>query len=417
MNLLQRSLFGVLLLSGMTASAQDPRPAATAFRADFEEFWTTVRDEYAYWHLRSTDWDSVRRRYTRMLDTIQGKAQFVGLLEGALGELYDHHAGLNTNTAASYRLVPTGSDLFAEYEKGRVLIRAVRPGTGAARSGIRAGMELVTVNGVPVGEAVAQVYPRCVPQGDSTARAYALQLVLAGTHDRPRRLGLRTQGPVQLFEPDRNGSMDDYRDEGLLQARILEGNIGYIRIANSLGDDALIAAFDSVLQQLAGTRGLVLDLRETPSGGNTTVARALMSRFITKESAYQRHELPSEERRYGVRRRWVELVSPRGKPYRKPLVILAGRWTGSMGEGITIGLEGFGRARVVGSRMAGLCGAIYSYRLPRTGIGFNIPAERLYHTDGTPRERFARIIPAADPDATGSTAVEAARQLLLKASR
>jgi carboxyl-terminal processing protease len=69
-------------------------------------------------------------------------------------------------------------------------------------------------------------------------------------------------------------------------------------------------------------------------------------------------------------------------------VVLVGRWTGSMGEGLAIGFDGLGRATVVGTEMAQLNGAIYSYTLPNSGIGFKIPAERLFHVKGQPREAF-----------------------------
>ncbi|QNP53635.1 hypothetical protein H9L05_08820 [Hymenobacter qilianensis] len=126
-----------------------------------------------------------------------------------------------------------------------------------------------------------------------------------------------------------------------------------------------------------------------------------MGRFITQEQPYQRHELTAEEVEFGVERTWIELVSPRPNPYTQPLVVLVGRWTGSMPEGITIGLDGMKRATVMGTEMARLNGAIYSFRIPNSGIGFNIPAERLYRIDGLPRENYVPqvIVP---PSAGGS---------------
>jgi hypothetical protein len=41
------------------------------YRADFGELWKTVHDEYAYWHLKRTDWDSVKRFYLPQLDTVR----------------------------------------------------------------------------------------------------------------------------------------------------------------------------------------------------------------------------------------------------------------------------------------------------------------------------------------------------------
>ena len=38
--------------------------------------------------------------------------------------------------------------------------------------------------------------------------------------------------------------------------------------------------------------------------------------------------------------------------------------------------------------MTGFLGATNQIVLPRTGIGVNLPAERLYHVNGTAREAF-----------------------------
>jgi carboxyl-terminal processing protease len=70
------------------------------------------------------------------------------------------------------------------------------------------------------------------------------------------------------------------------------------------------------------------------------------------------------------------------------MVVLVNRWTGSMGEGMAIGLDGMHRAVVVGTRMAGLNGGIFQLELPNTRIRINYTGERLNHINGTPREDF-----------------------------
>ena len=125
-----------------------------------------------------------------------------------------------------------------------------------------------------------------------------------------------------------------------LESSEIRPGIGYIRFNDSLGDDATVAAFDRALHELRQTRGLVIDLRNTASGGNTSVARGILGRFVQQEQPYQKHVLPSEERETGVRRSWLELVSPRGEfTYSQPVVVLVNRWTGSMGEGLAIGFD------------------------------------------------------------------------------
>ena len=60
--------------------------------------------------------------------------------------------------------------------------------------------------------------------------------------------------------------------------------------------------------------------------------------------------------------------------------------------------------------MAGLAGAVYGRTLEHTGIPVRVPAERLYHVDGTPRETFVprfRIEPTSSAE---DTVLEAALQ-------
>jgi carboxyl-terminal processing protease len=194
---------------------------------------------------------------------------------------------------------------------------------------------------------------------------------------------------------------------------VVDGDVGYVRIHNALGDLALVAAFDSALVMLRDTRALVLDLRDTPSGGNTTVARGILGRLVSSTHPYQMHELPSEERQYGIKRVWVEHVAPRGPfTYERPVAVLVGRWTGSMGEGLAMALDGLERGTVIGTPMAGLLGATYGVQLPHTGWGVRIPAERLFHVDGTPREDFLPAVRVPPGPPSDDAALAAALRIL-----
>jgi C-terminal processing protease CtpA/Prc len=314
----------------------------------------------------------------------------VGLLERVLEELYDPHTHLETNTASSPRLVPSGTDLWAEWREGAALILQVRPGSPAARAGLRPGMEVVSYNGKAITQAVEARLGQSLRRRDPAARDWALRAILAGRRDEARTLGIR-QGERSIDLDDRgiDPRSRDAREGQPLEHRRLPEGIGYIRLNDSLGRAETVAAFDGALADLKGTNGLVLDLRDTPSGGNSTVARGLMGRLVDRETAYQKHVLSVEERDTGIRRSWLELVSPRGPfTYSKPLVVLVDHWTGSMGEGIAIGLDGAGRARVVGTRMAGLLGAKASESLPHSRVQVSFPVEKLFHVDGTAREDY-----------------------------
>jgi C-terminal processing protease CtpA/Prc len=356
------------------------------YEEDFDYLWQNISEEYAYFDRKQTDWKRVREIYRPQISSVTTPREFVALLETVLEELYDFHTHLNTNTPSSPRLVPSGTDIWAEWRGERALITEVRRGERAHRAGVREGMLIVAINGVAIEEAVRLRLGKSLRSIDVEAKNWALRALLAGRRNEKRSIEVIDAGRRRRI------SIDDESagaTKPLLEHRRIGAEIGYIRINNSLGNTDLIKLFDAALADLRSTRGLVLDLRDTPSGGNTTVARGIMGRFIGREMPYQKHSIPAEERRYGTRRSWIEMVSPRGEfTYTAPVVVLANHWTGSMGEGMTIGMDGMRRATVVGTEMARLVGATSGIRLPHTGIGVTFPTEKLFHVNGTPRESF-----------------------------
>lgn len=137
------------------------------------------------------------------------------------------------------------------------------------------------------------------------------------------------------------------------------------------------------------TRGLIIDLRNTVDGGNSYVARGIMGRFIDKQKPYQKHKMIEKYDGISiVERSWTEYVSPRKEQYQKPVVVLVGRWTGSMGEGLAIGFEGMERAQIVGTEMERLAGEMHGFTFKNQSFGYRISIAQLFHINGTPREKY-----------------------------
>lgn len=350
--------------------------------ADFSAFCAFVGNSYAYFDRKATDWARVCAAQAPQAAAATRRSDYVSVLERALGELYDAHAHLGTHTSSSHRLVPSQTDLLAHWQDGKAIIVAVRADSGAASAGLRPGMEVVSLDGESITDVVAALEPTFLERPDASARDWALQVALAGRHDRAvTRLLTRHRGALREFELAAHR-----REPGpTLSSRVI-GAVGHVRIHDSLGHPALVDAFDRMLTGLQGTQALVIDLRDTPSGGNTSVARGLMGRLVHRMLPYQRHELVAEFRSSGIRRVWDEYVVPRGAPYPKPIVVLVGPWTGSMGEGLAIGLHATRGAAVLGQPMAKLLGAMGETVLPHSNIPVRVPVEKLFHVDGTPRE-------------------------------
>ena len=363
------------LLAGANVTAQ------SKYQKDFEEFWTDINDNYAYLDQQKIDWKKVKEIYAPKAEKIKTDTEFVQFLETVLNELHNGHSSLNTNLKSSNRLIPSGADVYVEKIGDKYVITDLRKGFGADLAGLKIGMEIKLFNGKPIEEQLKQFLPKFTTKPNQKMFQYAINMLFAGTHDAKREITVLENGVEKTFYPATYGNSKE-----LLQAKILNQKTAYIKINNSLGNNDLIADFDKTLDSLFQYKNMIIDLTETPGGGNSTVARAIMGRFTATMLPYQIHEF--DEKDYQTKRHWVEYVTPRKNTYKGQVYILVGRWTGSMGEGMAVGFDGMKRAKIIGTEMAGLIGAISNFQMSETHIGFQFPTERLYHVDGTPREDF-----------------------------
>ncbi len=201
--------------------------AAAEYLEDFDAAWTFIRDSYAYFDRKQTDWERVRTFYRPRAAEVRSKREFVGVLERVMEELYDPHAHLGVNTPSSPRLVPSGTDVWAEWRGNRAVITAVRSSSEAERAGLRAGMEILSVGIMPVRSAVQERLPAALGAPDSAANDWALRATLAGRHNAPVKVGVRAGGRRAAFEFRPRLTI---QSQAPMTARILDGNVGYVRI-------------------------------------------------------------------------------------------------------------------------------------------------------------------------------------------
>lgn len=320
--------------------------------------------------------------------TIQDARGLLRYAERRLSMLADHHVITGSSFSDSYALVPSYSDLWIERVGGAYRVTAVRNDSPADAAGINVGDTIVQIDSQPVAQAVSGFWSDLGITTPPDGEGYAARVLAAGRRDRPRNLTVQTgnDAPRTLSLP--NLYAVERTERGPVSvARHADGLT--IRINDSLGDDATIAAFDQAMQEARESETVTIDLRDTPSGGNTVIARAIMGWFVSEPRPYQVHRHMAEERHTSIPRQWVEQVLPReGRHHTGPVKVRVGRWTGSMGEGLAIGLDAIG-AKVSGCPMAGLLGAIYDYRLEHSDLVIKLPTERLSSVSGVPREQFS----------------------------
>jgi len=338
---------------------------------------------YAYLDEKKVDMECIQTEYLKLIPKIQSEEDSVLFFEYLINEFYDSHLNLNTNRASSFRIY---SPIYTAFEEGRTHIKNVWQSQLQPLPAELIGAEVLTFNGLNFQDAIDRFPSLCNDKNDAEVRTWIGNKIIAGRRNQPRVLKLKLKdNSIVNLDVDQ---LKIVQEPSLLNAT-QTGDIGIIRINNSLGNGGLITAFDTALDDLMDTKGMILDLRNTVDGGDSYIARAIMGRFIDSIQPYQKHTAIEN---YGnhepIAKLSIEYVVPRGITYTKPIIVLVGRWTGSMGEGLAIGFEGIQRGEVMGTEMHRLAGAMYSFPFTHRNYSFRISREKLYHLNGTPREKY-----------------------------
>jgi len=383
---MKKLILGItILLTFSCANSQETKVDRVKIEEDFEQIISDIKNNYIYLNDKKVDIDCIYSNYQKKIKFIDSEDQRLLFFEYLLDEFYDSHVILMKSIRQSYRL---DSPIFTVTKNGKTKIKYVWQ-TQIENIDLNIiDAEVLKINGIDLNIKIEKFPTICNDKNDFETRNWIANKVISGKYNKPRILTLKlTKGEIVDFDLD---NLKLKENKSLLTVSTIN-NIGIIRINNSLGENTLIEKFDSAIDSLQNTKGLIIDLRNTTGGGNSYVARGIMSRFINESKPYQLHQTFDEswDNQPIIKRSWAEYVSPRNKQYKKSVVVLVGKWTGSMGEGLAIGFDGLGRAEIVGTEMKRLAGgSTNDFHLKNENLNYKLMTEKLFHLNGTPREKY-----------------------------
>lgn len=134
---------------------------------------------------------------------------------------------------------------------------------------------------------------------------------------------------------------------GFREAKVLEGNIGYLRLSEINISAKSLPVLYSAMRFIANTRALIIDLRDN-GGGGSEVGAVLESFFLPKDVPLL--EFKSRHGESTTEKTVTWLTEPL---YERPLIILINKGTASAAEAFAYSLQHTGRAVIVGQPSAG----------------------------------------------------------------
>lgn len=368
--------------------------------ANFDRLWRAMDGHYPYFREKGVDWAEVHARYRPQIKQAAGNRQYYTLLESMLAELNDGHTGLSPS------LVFQAGCTFAWTREmdGKAAVTVVR-GSGQ-QAGLEVGAVLLTVDGLPVEQALDAVNPTL--RAGSTPwkrRSIAYHNLLHTPFGSQRQItfesptgelkaaALACTEQVARTESESGDVWElllPVYDRQIVSRRLSSG-LGYIRIP-TFGTN-LVADFDAALDELLDTPGLILDLRGN-GGGNSAYADQMSGRFLSEPFLYGRDHFRGRLALRGWRTSMPFKVEPREPVYSGPVVVIIETQNMSSAEQFLVSLVDSGRVETVGRRTAGASANPVLFRLPgEYNVRFSTANFR--RNDGTPLEGVG-IIPGIE---------------------
>jgi C-terminal processing protease CtpA/Prc len=360
----------------------------------FDAMVDMMRREYSFTEYKGINWDALYQEFYprfQQAERDRDRTAYLFALRDFLWRIPDGHVGGVVRSLITYYWQETEGGLgiaIRETDDGRVLVNFIAPNSPASNAGIQLGAEILSINGVPIGQSISNVVPWTGPFSTTHNRRLE-QLRYVVRFPIGQRVSLEYRNPnmtqsttvtlTTTFEQE-SLTFSYYDTIGIEQPsgglnlpveyRQLESGYVYVKIYGFLDDNHLsIQLWERMMRYLneEAVPGVIVDMRDN-GGGWGWLANAMASYFFTEtyplgRSAYYNEELgefysnPQGETRL--------LLPPQELRYSGPVAVLIGPGCASACETFSWAMSMKNRAVIVGQYPTmGLGGGVNDFIMP-----------------------------------------------------
>jgi C-terminal processing protease CtpA/Prc len=405
----------------------------------FDALFDKVSREYPFTQEKGINWEQLYLATSGEIAKAKNQQDFYKALRQFAFSIPDAHISLSLDPQIFYDERGGGYGIvLKELSDGKVLVTQVFEPGPAWEAGIQVGAEIISWDGMPVGDAIAQVVPDFGPY--STEH-----------HKRLEQVAFLTRGPqfsaveVEFKNPEaatpekaKLDSTSEYEslfaslpvfqgDEMNLpiQGEVLDDSgLGYIKINTFSEDYSLLAStWEYLIQQLIDNEvpGLIIDVRIN-SGGSGSLATDFAGYFFDQEIPLYKGFYYSNESGQFENDGSESSILPGPMKYEGPIAVLVSPYCISACEGFAYAMSQEERSIIVGNYpTAGAFGEVGrgQYDLP-DDISMQFPTGRPETPDGQLLIEGVGVIPDITVPVTeesvlggSDTVLEAAVQAIL----
>ena len=333
--------------------------------AVFDDAWETIQERYYDPKFHGIDWQAQRAAFRPAAARAGKPHEFYDVLHQMIASLKDAHTRVFSPDEKfdwwNPRFITAG--LTVREVEGVPTVIQIDPGSAAARTDIKPGDVIVSIDDQPVAEAIKQRLRYSSLSDETNARYRAVGALLEGPAETSvkvtwaNRKGKQKSAVLQRYWNQRELGFSTQR----------KGNIAILRI--DAFTQSVAAEFTKTLPAvLEGADGIILDLRSN-GGGDAEAMADVASLFLnegTNLGRFADRSGASFELETFSKRLWRSAAPSQIK---LPIVVLTSENTSSAAEIMVAAFQDKRRGPVIGT---GTCGCVLAIRsrhaLPDGGV-------------------------------------------------
>lgn len=278
--------------------------SSQSYSAAFDNMFEIVRKEYAFNGVpgKAPDWDALYAEISprvKEAEKNRDAAAYFLALRDFTWAFKDGHVGLNGGAveAQVFGAATEAGYGFAvrELDDGRVIVTYILASGPAMAAGIQRGAQVTEFNGMPVSDAIDAAETWSAPFSMESSARYQKSRYLT-------RAPLGSQATVTFINPggaSQTATLNAIAERESfavtsfflgfdlnampVEYKILESNIGYVKINSNFDDlNLIVRVFERALQKFeqANVRGVIIDMRQNSGGAPLGLAGFLTDKEI-----------------------------------------------------------------------------------------------------------------------------------------
>jgi hypothetical protein len=361
-------------------------------------FWNIIQYWFPYRDVIGEDWTGVLREFVPRVTLAKSARDYQRQLLALIARVHDTHANLWSSLAAR---PPVGDCEIP----ARIRFIEGRPVVTTAGGSLEVGDIVTSLDGTPVSRLIAEWSPYYAASNEPTRLRDIGRFMTRGACGDAAVAVTRATGDV-VVKTERVKAAASPRTNDLPgdTFRKLSPEVGYLTLSS-----IKIADVPKYLEAAAGTKGLVIDIRNYPS---EFVVFALGRSLVGDTMAFARFTQGDLANPGAFHWGPAMSLTPAEQRYKGTVVILVDEVSQSQAEYTTMAFRTAPGAKVVGSTTAAADGNVSSIPLP-AGLSTMISGIGVFYPDKRPTQRVG-IIPDVEAKPT-IAGIRAGRDEVLEA--